>query len=330
VLETLVAAGDPVNSFRLREDGRVEVAMLTVSVPGDALAGALGPVPAGVEILRWELAGPPPAERIDVVVTPYVPGTDFLRRLAGVRTRLVQAQYLGYDGVAEALPPGHTYANAVGVHETSTAELALALTLAMQRGLGDFVRDAGLRVPEPAWYPSLADRRVLLIGYGGVGRAIEARLAPFEVDLVRVARTARDDERGRIHGIAELPALLPSSEVVVVGVPLTDDTVHLVDDAFLAALPDGALVVNVARGRVADTAAILKSARTGRLRFALDVTDPEPLPVDHELLALPNVLISPHAGGRSSAMLPRIARLVRRQIELLLAGAEPVNVVLRS
>lgn len=245
-------------------------------------------------------------------------------------TRLVQAQYLGYDGVAEALPPGHVYANARGVHETSTAELALALLLAAQRGIGDFVRAAGVRVPEPAWYPSLADRRVLVLGQGGVGRAIEARLAPFEVDVVRVARTARDDERGRVHGIAELPDLLPSCEAVVVGVPLTGDTVHLVDAAFLARLPDGAVVVNVARGRVADTGAILAEARTGRLRFALDVTDPEPLPVDHELFTLPNVLISPHAGGMSSAMLPRVARLVRRQIDLLLNGAGPVNVVLRS
>lgn len=304
--------------------------MLSVSLPDPVLADLLDPVPPGVELLRWELTGPPPAERIDIVVPPYVPGSAHLRWLAGVSTRLVQAQYLGYDGVAEALPPGHTYANARDVHETSTAELALTLVLAGQRGIADFVRAAGVRTPEPTWYPSLADRRVLLIGYGGVGRAIAVRLAPFEVDLVRVARTARDDEHGRVHGIADLPGLLPSGEVVIVGVPLSADTVHLVDGAFLAGLPDGALVVNVARGPVADTAAILKEARAGRLRFALDVTDPEPLPVDHELFTLPNVLISPHAGGMSSAMRPRMARLIRRQIDLLLAGADPINVVLRS
>jgi phosphoglycerate dehydrogenase-like enzyme len=166
----------------------------------------------------------------------------------------------------------------------------------------------------------------MVLGQGGVGRAIEARLAPFEVDLVRVARTARSG----VHGIAELPELLPACEVVIVGVPLTEETERLVDADFLAALPDGAIVVNVARGRVADTGAILGAARAGRLRFALDVTEPEPLPPGHELFRLPNVLISPHAGGRSSAMLPRVARLVRRQIELLLTGAEPVNVVLRS
>jgi phosphoglycerate dehydrogenase-like enzyme len=270
------------------------------------------------------MTGPAPAEDIDLVVVPYVPGNEQLRRLAGVRTRLVQAQYLGYDGVAEALPPGHVYANARGVHETSTAELALALLLAAQRGIPDYVRAAGPMAPD--WYPSLADRRVLVLGQGGVGRAVEARLAPFEVDLVRVARTAREG----VHGLAELPELLPACEVVVVGVPLTEETVHLVDAAFLAALPDGAIVVNVARGRVADTAAIVREASSGRLRFALDVTDPEPLPAGHELFRLPNVLISPHAGGMSSAMLPRVARLVRRQLDLLLAGAEPVNVVLRS
>jgi phosphoglycerate dehydrogenase-like enzyme len=303
------------------DDGR-----LRVSLPGTELAGALGGLPAGVELLRWDLSGPAPVPEIDLVVLPYRPGSAHLRPLAGVRTRLVQAQYLGYDGVAEALPPGHVYANARGVHETSTAELALALLLAAQRGIPDFVRDAGVRRSEPQWYPSLADRRVLVLGQGGVGRAIEQRLAPFEVELVRVARTAREG----VHGIGELPALLPSCEVVVVGVPLTEQTVHLVDAAFLAALPDGAIVVNVARGRVADTAAILREARTGRLRFALDVTDPEPLPVDHELFRLPDVLISPHAGGMSSAMLPRVARLVRRQIDLLLTGAEPANVVLRS
>ena len=297
---------------------------LRVSLPGDQLPGALGAVPPGVELLRWDLAGPPPREDIDLVVLPYQPGDAHLQWLAGARTRLVQAQYLGYDGVAEALPPGHVYANARGVHETSTAELALALVLAAQRGIADFARAAGPRAP--AWYPSLADRRVLVLGQGGVGRAIEARLAPFEVDLVRVARTAREG----VHGVADLPRLLPGCEVVIVGVPLTADTEHLVDAGFLAALPDGALVVNVARGRVADTAAMLREARDGRLRFALDVTDPEPLPAGHELFRLPNVLISPHNGGMSSAMLPRVARLVRQQIDLLLTGGEPVNVVLRS
>jgi phosphoglycerate dehydrogenase-like enzyme len=305
-------------------------ATLLVSVPGPTLRDALGTPPEGAEVVLWNMESPPPSDRIDLVVPPYMGTAERLGALEGVTTRLVQSQSIGYDDVAAALPPGHLFANAASVHETSTAELALALLLAAQRGIPDFVRAAADGSWAPARHESLADRRVMLLGYGGVGRAIEARLAPFEVELVRVASRARDDETGHVHGIDELPALLPTVDIVIVGVPLTDETTGLVDDAFLTALPDGALVVNIARGRVADTDAILDHATRGRLRFALDVTDPEPLPEGHPLFALPNVLISPHVGGASTAMMPRMARLLREQIERMLRGDEPLNVVLRT
>jgi phosphoglycerate dehydrogenase-like enzyme len=307
---------------------------LLVTVPGETLLRALaatpGGVPEGAEVVVWDLASPPPAEHLDIVVPPYMGAAARLGALAGVSTRLVQSQSIGYDDVPDALPAGHVFANAASVHETSTAELAVGLAIAAQRGIPDFVRAAAEGRWAPARHDSLADRRVLLLGYGGVGRAIEERLAPFEVELTRVASRARDDEHGRIHGIDELPELLPEAEVVIVGVPLTDATTGLVDAAFLAALPDGALLVNIARGPVADTGAILAEAANGRLRFALDVTDPEPLPDGHPLFALPNVLISPHVGGATSAMMPRMARLLREQIERMLRGDEPRNVVLRS
>lgn len=303
---------------------------LLVSVPGETLRRAIGTPPEGVEIVLWDMDSPAPADHIDLVVPPYMGAADRLGALGGVSTRLVQSQSIGYDDVAGVLPPGQVFANAASVHETSTAELTLALVLAAQRGIPDFVRAAEQGRWAPARHASLADRRVLLLGYGGVGRAIEARLAPFEVETVRVATRARDDAEGRIHGIDELPELLPAADIVIVGVPLTDATIGLVDDAFLSALPDGALVVNIARGKVADTDAIVDHATRGRLRFALDVTDPEPLPPGHPLFALPNVLISPHVGGASTAMMPRMARLVREQIERLLRGDEPLNVVLRT
>ncbi|MET4156480.1 2-hydroxyacid dehydrogenase [Agromyces sp. PvR057] len=303
---------------------------LLVSLPGATLRDAVGDLPDGVDVVLWDLTGPAPADHLDLVVPPYMGASAKLGALSGVSTRLVQSQSIGYDDVAAALPPGHVYANAASVHETSTAELTLALVLAAQRGIPDFVRAAGEGRWAPARHASLADRRVLLIGYGGVGAAIEERLLPFEVVVTRVASRARDDDRGRIHGIDELPELLPSAEVVIVGVPLTDATTGLVDDAFLSALPDGALVVNIARGRVADTDAILDHATRGRLRFALDVTEPEPLPAGHPLFALPNVLVSPHVGGASTAMMPRMARLVRDQVDRMRRGEEPRNVVLRT
>lgn len=310
---------------------------LVVSLPGATLRDELlrqGELPThegrAVDLVEWKLDGPPPAAHLDVVVTPYMGASKRLGALADVSTRLVQSQSIGYDDVSETLPRGHVFANAASVHETSTAELTLALVLASQRGIPDFVRAADAGRWAPARHASLADRRVLLVGAGGVGEAISNRLRPFEVELTRAATTARDDEHGHVHGTDELPELLRTAEIVVIAVPLTDATTRLVDDAFLAALPEGALVVNISRGAVADTDAVLDHAARGRLRFALDVVDPEPLPEGHPLFALSNVLISPHVGGASTAMMPRMARLLRDQIERMLCGDEPRNVVLRS
>ncbi len=301
-----------------------------VSLPDDHLAAALGDAPPGVEYVRWDLTGQPPRDDIDLVVTPYVGALARIPALEHVRTRLVQSQTLGYDGIADALPTGLVYANATSVHESSTAEFALALVLASQRGIDGFVRASARAKWSPAWRPSLADSTVLLVGYGGVGRAIEARLIPFEVRIVRVARTARTDHDAPVHAMTELPALLPEADVVIVAVPLDDTTTHLVDDTFLSSMRDGALLVNVARGRVADTEAVLRHARARRLRFALDVVDPEPLPDAHPLFTLENVIVTPHVGGASSAMAPRIARLVRTQIDRLRSNEEPLNVIFRT
>ena len=208
--------------------------------------------------------------------------------------------------------------------------LAMALILASQRGIADFVRAQREGRWARAFYPSLADRTILLVGYGGVGRAIEARLAGFEVEVLRVARNERNDDAGQVHAISQLKALLPQADVVVVAVPLDESTTGLVDDAFLSAMRDDSLFVNVSRGAVADTYALVHHAASGRLRMALDVTDPEPLPEGHPLFSIDNVLISPHVGGASSAMLPRMASLVREQITRLQHGDEPLNVVIRT
>jgi phosphoglycerate dehydrogenase-like enzyme len=303
---------------------------LLVTVPDAQLRDALGPTPDGVEIVIWDMTGPAPAHEVDIVVPPYLGRGGSLSNLTDVQTRLVQSQFVGYDGIDKLLPPGHVYANASSVHETSTAELAVALILASQRGLPDFVRAAEGGHWAPTWHQSLADRTVVLIGFGPVGRAIEERLLPFETNVVRVAHWARTDERGVIHGVDELADLLPTADIVVVAVSLNDSTMNLIDEAFLGAMRDGSLLVNISRGKVADTDALLAHATTGRLRIALDVTDPEPLPEGHPLFALPSVLISPHVGGATSAMLPRMARLLNEQIARMLRGLEPLNVVLTT
>ncbi|WP_427115473.1 2-hydroxyacid dehydrogenase [Pseudarthrobacter scleromae] len=302
-------------------------APLQVSLPDQKLLDALAPT-AGVEFFVWDFSGPAPAGRLDIVVPPYMRGPKVLAALESVEIGLVQSQSIGYDGVADVLPAGCVFANAAGVHETSTAELALGMMIASQRGMDDFVRNQATGTWDNSQRPSLADRRVLLVGYGGVGKAIEARLLPFETHVTRMASREREDSSGKIFGIDSLYEQLPLHDIAVVSVPLSEQTRQLVDAKFLAAMPDGALLVNVARGAVADTDALLAETSTGRLRAAVDVTDPEPLPADHPLWTTPGVLITPHVGGASSAMFPRMVRLVQQQIGLMLVGKEPVNVVL--
>lgn len=301
---------------------------LVVSVPTEQLAADLGELPEGVEVVVWPMDAAAPRDRFDMVVPPYMSMARVLSRLEGVEVGLVQSQSIGYDGVESILPPGLVFANAASVHETSTAELAVGLTLAAQRRLDAFAVDTAAGRWSPAFTESLADRRVLLLGYGGVGKAVAARLAPFEVRLTAVASRARDEDGMPVHGVDELPGLLPDAEIVIVTLPGGAATQGIVDDAFLSALPDGALLVNVGRGTLVDTDALVDHVRRGRIRAALDVTDPEPLPEGHPLWGQPGVLISPHVGGASSAMRPRVARLVRAQIERLAAGEPPLNVVL--
>lgn len=305
---------------------------LVVTVPTARLASDVGPLPDGVEVLVWDMQSPAPRERLDIVVPPYMDTAEALKTLDGVDVDLLQGQMIGYESVIDRIPAGVRFANAATVHETATGEQALALALAAQRHIPDFVRSQDRGAWERLWSPGLADRRVLLIGFGGVGQAVAERLVGFEVDLTVVARSARTVEHDRlgsvdVHAIDELPALLPQAEIVILGLPYTSETRHLIDDAALSALPDGALVVNVGRGALVDTDALVDHATRGRIRAAIDVVDPEPLPDGHPLWSLPGILIAPHVGGSSDAMHPRIARVVRTQIERMLAGEPPINIV---
>ena len=170
---------------------------------------------------------------------------------------------------------------------------------------------------------SLADKTVLIVGYGSIGAAVETRLRPFECDVLRVARRARDG----VAGFGELPTLVEWADVVVLTVPLTDQTRGLVDAAFLARMRDGAVLVNVSRGPVVDTDALLAELFARRIGAALDVTDPEPPPADHPLWSAPNLILTPHVGGNTSAFRPRAVRLMTAQLERFARGEPLANVV---
>lgn len=302
---------------------------IQVVVPTTDLADAVGVVP-GVEVTVWDGEGDAPGP-VDLWVPDYLTSAVAVRRVGALEgLRVVQLQMAGYDGIPELMPPGVTLCNASGVHDDATAEHAVGLTLAVLRGTADAVRNqqqaTWVRMPGRQ---SLADARVMILGYGSIGRAVAERLLPMKARITAVASRPRtDDLVGEVHGFGDLGALLPHQDVVILLVPHTERTDKLVDAAFLAKLGDGALIVNVARGKVADTDAML--AEAGRLRFALDVTDPEPLPDGHPLYSAPGVVITPHVAGGTTAMLPRMAALVRAQAERLVAGEEPLHVVHRS
>jgi phosphoglycerate dehydrogenase-like enzyme len=301
-----------------RRDSLAVMARYLLPYPPEQLA----PLPAGVsadDIAVWDGASPPPEQQVldgvEFYCLPYMrhaAAVALLPRLPALRT--VQTLTAGVDDVLPHLPPGVTLQNARGLHDASTAELAMTLILASLRGIPQFVGNQADGVWDQHFRPALADRTVLIAGYGSIGAALEARLLPFECAVVRVARSARSAPLGPVHALDELPALLPTADVVVLLVPLTGQTRHFADAAFLARMKDGALLVNVARGAVVDTKALLAELESGRIGAALDVTDPEPLPADHPLWHAPNTLITPHVGGPSTAFLPRALRLLNAQL----------------
>ena len=288
----------------------------------------LGDPPAGLD---YEAFLPEPGaqlpdwlSRVEFYVPPYDwsgDGFEMLGRMPSLK--VVQTMTAGVERIRPYVPEGVLLCNGRGIHDASTAELAMALMLASLRGIPRFVRSQQEHRWDHLTLPALADKTVLIVGYGAIGAALERRLDGFEAEVVRVTRTAREGT----HGFEELRELLPEADVVVLIVPLTAETRGMVDAAFLGQMKDGSLLVNVARGPVVETAALLSELRRGRIHAALDVVDPEPLPAEHPLWDAPNLLVSPHVGGASSAMWPRAHRLVREQLHRFAAG-EPLDNVM--
>ena len=254
---------------------------------------------------------------------PSPAGSAVLSRMP--RLKVVQTLTAGVDWLRPHLPPGVALCNARGAHDASTAEWVVAAMLGALRGFPAFTREQAAARWAYQGTDQLATKSVLIVGYGAIGAAVERRLAGFEVTVVRVARRPRPG----VAGLDDLPGLLPAADVVVLLVPATPETAGMVDRAFLAAMKDGALLVNAARGTVVETDALAAEAASGRLRAALDVTAPEPLPPDHPLWTLPGVFITPHVAASTPVSRQRAAGLVREQAEAY-ARAEPLRNVING
>ncbi|MDQ7909191.1 2-hydroxyacid dehydrogenase [Phytohabitans sp. ZYX-F-186] len=304
---------------------------MKVWIPHEQGVHLIGEVPSGVTL---EVAARPDALPSDPAgvgfwVPPFLAQTESAS-LAGKMPdlRVVQLLSAGADVWVGKLPEGMVLCDARGVHDSPTAEWVMTAILAYVRAFPAFVRAQARgewSYAEHTPTDELAGKRVLIVGAGSIGAALAARLAPFEVSVTKVARTARPDEG--VHAVEELPGLLPRHDVVVLIVPLTDQTRGLVDAGFLAAMPDGALLVNGARGPVVDTDALVAELATGRIAAAADVTEPEPLPAGHPLWSMPNFLLTPHVGGSVRGLLPRAYKLVGEQLRRFTAGQPLINQV---
>jgi phosphoglycerate dehydrogenase-like enzyme len=320
--------------------------MLKVGVPAWLDVDLLAMFPRDVEVERIE-SRPEREIEIEFWVSPTSPKefSQVFPHLHGVR--VVQAISAGVDWLRKAVPAELTLCDGQGMHNIQTAEWTVTAILSALKNFpyfhdvqrdGDWLRsrqaDAIYRQlhrgeklsPSKVLQEELYGKRVMIVGYGSIGRSIEERLLAFGVEIVRVARRAHEG----VESVDRLPELLPDADVVVLIVPLTEETTGMIGAKELARMKQGALLVNAARGPVVQTEALLEALESWRIRAAVDVTDPEPLPKDHPLWSAPNLLITPHIAGSSPRSMERAVAFVAEQVKRYQQGEELKNVVTGS
>jgi phosphoglycerate dehydrogenase-like enzyme len=306
------------------EEERMTVTVLVPTEEGRAALAGLDSVDPVVYEPGGQLPEQAPSAEVIVVAAPNGAPERLLAALRDLpKLRMVQTLSAGTELWEGRLPAGVLLSNARGAHGGATAELAAAGLLAVYRQLPQFVADQAAHRWNQHQTETLDGKRVLVLGAGDLGQSLRARLEPFGATVTLVGRSARPG----VHALEETPDLLGRHDAVVLMVPSNDQTRHLADAAFLARMPDGAVLVNVSRGAVVDTGALLAELTAGRLRAVLDVTDPEPLPPDQPLWDAPGVLILPHVGGNTTGVNDRAWRVAAEQIGVFVAGQQPPNLV---
>jgi phosphoglycerate dehydrogenase-like enzyme len=300
--------------------------------------------PSDVEIVRIP-RGPGPKLEIDFWILPFArkDAAETFEKLHGVK--VIQSLMAGVDWILPWLPQGVTLCDGRGVHDISTSEWVLAAILASVKRLplycrlqekGEWAGQAAVTDgflneggPQTGLYRILGDdlsgRTVLIVGYGSIGAAIEARLRPFGVNVLRVARTPKSSPE--VSPVSDLDHLLPQADIVVLIVPLTDQTRGLIGHKQIALMKERALLVNAARGPVVDTDALLQGLQSAHIQAVLDVTDPEPLPAGHPLWSAPHCMITPHVAGSTPQFIYRGFRFAAEQIRRYQSGQPLENIV---
>jgi len=270
-------------------------------------------VPNGFKLTAKPIAEMTSTELSEITyyVPKYMAGTPALAWIPKLpNLQIVQLLNAGYDDAISYLRPGLALCNARGVHDYSTAELALSLMLAKLRLIPEFSANQNLGKWEHKTTGSVADKTVAIVGYGSIGKTFESLIQNFPITILRFAQTSREN----VIAISEINKYLPEIDVVVLIVPLTETTKHLFNKERFELMKKGSLIINVARGGVVNTDDLLAALRSGHILAAVDVTDPEPLPSDHPLWKEKNILIVPHVGGDSASFEPRARKLISEQL----------------
>ena len=283
-------------------------------------------IPDGLQHLATNGVTPDATDlaKITFYVPAYMYGAAALTPIKDMSSlKVIQSPNAGVDDVIPLRPKGVVLCNAAGVHDASTAELAVGLAIASRRGFYEFAQNQSKGQWLHTSNASLTDSKVAIVGYGNIGKTIARMLEGFDIDVTSFSRSGKD---GALT-IDNFDRLLPTFDVIILIVPLNDQTRHFMSAKRLSTMKDGASLINVARGAIIDTDALVSELNSGRISCALDVTDPEPLPAGHPLWSAPNTIITPHVGGDSKAFEPRGRVLVEAQLARFSAGQPLINVV---
>ena len=318
--------------------------MVRVGVDENLARELLADFPPEAEIVRLPRTIPSPVE-VDFWFVPFYrkDAQAVFQQLRGVK--VAQSLMAGVDWILPWMPANITLCDGRGIHDISASEWVLAAIMATMKRIplyrdlqhqqqwngfatvtDDFLNESGVaRGQYKVLAEDLSGKTVLIVGYGSIGAAIEARLTPFGVTVLRVARSPR--EQPPVRAVSDLHGLLPQADVVVLIVPLTNATRGMMGATEIALMKRGALLVNAARGPVVVTDALVEALQQRRIRAAVDVTDPEPLPPGHPLWSAPNCLITPHIGGSTPEFIYRAFRFGAAQVRRFIAGEPLENVV---
>ena len=265
--------------------------------------------------------------KIDFYVPQYMGGKETFEYALKMKSlSYFQVPNAGYEDAIEFTPKGAILCNARGVHDAATSELAIGLAIGVRRGFHDFVRAADRGQWTHKRYPSFNGSNIAIVGFGSIGQCLGRALTGFDVSVTGFSRSPKNGSLS----MDALDGLLPTFDFVFLTLPLNAQSLHLFNAKRLALMKDGSVIINVARGRIIDTEALVSELNSGRLFAGLDVTDPEPLPVGHDLWSAKNLLLSPHVGGNSDIFESKGKIFVENQLAALALGKEPENIVYRN